>query len=759
LVLSMALSDFLSGVVQVPLLFYPLDTKELHNYATSGVEYFRVSMLVASLLVDVVYSAGLVTMIAVTLRVRREISMRHLDSAMTFTSRGPTCVPRLMRGGLVMSWPLCFLVGMSDGRCEGLPYMIVSLAVLACAFLAVVGASVVVYLKAPDLLREATVQNGMVYMLVAVIHTIPEVFYFDSDSASDSASGVIVQCFARAGGILRLAAYCFATKRRDRGFQHQGSPLLTQVSGQMQMARSTSTMRQISERRDFFPLPSGHSMPRALSDTQLTDATGHSQPLSRAGESMPVSSLQRSPVLGRSSSSTTASATCSRGLGREMAQDLEARDEGGEGFREVGIIDTTRRSIDAMREVAMGFRRAKTKDDSKPSSNGDSGPGAGGSGVDPIVEMFNTLGGDLSKNREKPGPSTEKKFSLNQLEHYQLLGTGSFGSVFRVRDKETGRLYAFKILNAHAHESQGVVHYAFRERTVLQVANSPFIIWLYACLRTPEGDLALVMEYAPNGNVLQRINRSVQPQRHKALSEQLSMVWSSQVLLALDLLHYKGIIHRDLKCDNIVLDKNDNAKLADFGFARPTGSRGCRQAADSFVGTRAYMAPEIGTASYDASVDLYALGVCIFMMLTGGEPGECETLAPVDVDAGMSLFDPPQAFVPQSGENRVPPYSHEELWSYINDPEWTGDFKPAAPQIMRRLCALEPEKRLSAPELRDHNWFDPVIRQIIEKGHSSESLLSNDASIEGHAHDGRFLDIASWSRIMGSRPDGLGAIV
>jgi protein-serine/threonine kinase len=195
----------------------------------------------------------------------------------------------------------------------------------------------------------------------------------------------------------------------------------------------------------------------------------------------------------------------------------------------------------------------------------------------------------------------------------KLLGSGSFGEVYLVREIRTGDLFAMKVLTKHKIFGNNLVRYAKTERDVLSYTKHPFIVSLNYAFQT-ETKLFLILDFCPGGDlgrILQREGRFSEDRARKYLTE---------VLLALEDLHKRDIIYRDLKPDNVVLDNDGHAQLTDFGLSKEGVLEG-NKGAKSFCGSVAYLAPEmIRKAGHGKSVDWYLLGVLLYEMIVGQPP-------------------------------------------------------------------------------------------------------------------------------------------
>ena len=160
--------------------------------------------------------------------------------------------------------------------------------------------------------------------------------------------------------------------------------------------------------------------------------------------------------------------------------------------------------------------------------------------------------------------------------------------------------------------SNNIMKYIMTEKKVLSQTSHPFIVHLLSAFQTKQR-LFLIMEYCPGGDLSQHLLKE------KRLTEDRARIYLAEILLAIEDLHKRNIIYRDLKPDNIVLDKDGHAMLTDFGLSKE-GIIGPKTA-KSFCGSIAYLAPEILQRNgHGKSVDWYLLGVLLYEMLTGKPP-------------------------------------------------------------------------------------------------------------------------------------------
>lgn len=159
----------------------------------------------------------------------------------------------------------------------------------------------------------------------------------------------------------------------------------------------------------------------------------------------------------------------------------------------------------------------------------------------------------LEKKKEPMGPDS--------FEPLSLIGKGSFGLVYLVRERSTEKLFAMKVLEKSKIMGQNLVKYALAERNVLSMTKHPLIVGLNFAFQTKER-LFLVLDYCPGGD----LGRILEKERR--LTEDRARIYLAEVLLALEDLHSRDIIFRDLKPDNVVLDSEGHALLTDFGLSK-----------------------------------------------------------------------------------------------------------------------------------------------------------------------------------------------
>jgi serine/threonine protein kinase len=290
-----------------------------------------------------------------------------------------------------------------------------------------------------------------------------------------------------------------------------------------------------------------------------------------------------------------------------------------------------------------------------------------------------------------------------RLARYQrtaTLGEGTYGVVFKARDSQTGDIIALKKIKLEL-EDEGVPSTALREISVLKTLKHDNIVRLLD-VEHGENRLYLAFEF-----VDQDLKKHLDMTRKKPVDHNLVASYVRQLLLGIDYCHSHGVIHRDLKPGNILIDSKGNLKIADFGLARAFAVP--IKAYTHEVITLWYRGPEIllGSKQYSLGVDIWSVG-CIFAEMIRRRPlwaGDSE------IDMIFKIFQllgtPNEMVWP--GVNSLPDFS-------TAFPKWPRQIltkkcpalKGPGADLLKMMLTYNPSQRISAKKALQHPYFDSL---------------------------------------------------
>ncbi|CAL2033426.1 hypothetical protein CAEBREN_11897 [Caenorhabditis brenneri] len=228
------------------------------------------------------------------------------------------------------------------------------------------------------------------------------------------------------------------------------------------------------------------------------------------------------------------------------------------------------------------------------------------------IESPGSANHELNKAANGNGAS-KWAVSLNDFRLLTVIGRGSYAKVVQAEHIATRQIYAIKIIKKEMFNEDEDIDWVQTEKSVFEAAsNYPFLVGLHSCFQT-ESRLFFVIEFVPGGDLMFHM------QQQRKLPEEHARFYSGEIILALHFLHSRGIIYRDLKLDNVLIDAEGHIKLTDYGMCKENINAG--DLTSTFCGTPNYIAPEILRGDeYGFSVDWWALGVLMFEMMAGRSP-------------------------------------------------------------------------------------------------------------------------------------------
>ncbi|ORX83832.1 Pkinase-domain-containing protein [Anaeromyces robustus] len=260
--------------------------------------------------------------------------------------------------------------------------------------------------------------------------------------------------------------------------------------------------------------------------------------------------------------------------------------------------------------------------------------------------------------------------SVKRIGNYELgknIGEGNFAKVKIATHILTKEQVAVKVIDK-AKLDKTTAKKLFREVRIMKLLNHPNIVKLYEVIDTPT-ELYLFMEYASSGEIFDYLVA------HGRMKEKEARRIYRQIVSAIEYCHNLHVIHRDLKAENLLLDRNMNVKIADFGFSNQFSPG---QRLNTWCGSPPYAAPELfqGKEYSGPEVDIWSLGVVLYVLVCGGLPFDGSTLAKLRARV-------------LAGKFKVPFYMSTECEALI-----------------KRMLTVDPAKRATLEDVKKDKWFN-----------------------------------------------------
>lgn len=267
---------------------------------------------------------------------------------------------------------------------------------------------------------------------------------------------------------------------------------------------------------------------------------------------------------------------------------------------------------------------------------------------------------------------SNRYLTMNEFTIISTLGRGYFGKVLLCEHNTTHDVFAIKTVKKARIINEHKLHTIFAERNILSVSHHPFIVSMYFAFQTDK-KFYIGLEYVPGGALF----RFLQIGRTMKISEVRFYV--AEVALALDYLHSKGILYRDLKLENVLLCQDGHVKLTDFGLSKIMVEKGNFQQTSTFCGTNEYLSPEmISDKPYGFEIDWWTLGIFTYEFLFSETPFYDKNL--------------------------------KKLYNNIltKEPKFPKETPSSVKNFIRRLLNKDPSKRPGFEEIKNDPFFDNI---------------------------------------------------
>jgi len=284
---------------------------------------------------------------------------------------------------------------------------------------------------------------------------------------------------------------------------------------------------------------------------------------------------------------------------------------------------------------------------------------------------------DSDSDQENEGNNLKSKYKLSDLELKSTLGTGTFGRVVLARHKQTRQYFALKVLTISEVIRLKQICHVKSEKLVLNTIKNPFIVNMFWS-NHDDTYLYMLLEYVCGGELFSYLRNAGR------FSSQVSLFYTCEIICALSYLHSYNIVYRDLKPENVLLDREGHLKITDFGFSKTLEDRTW-----TLCGTPEYLAPEIiQNKGHNKAVDWWALGVLIYEMMVGYPP----------------FFDDSPFAI------------YEKI--LVGKIDWPRHIDHVAKDLIRKLLVQDRTKRLGnmksgATDVKNHKWFRKVDWDLV----------------------------------------------
>ncbi|XP_033627740.1 citron Rho-interacting kinase-like [Asterias rubens] len=320
------------------------------------------------------------------------------------------------------------------------------------------------------------------------------------------------------------------------------------------------------------------------------------------------------------------------------------------------------------------------------------------------------------------------RIGINDFEVKDVIGRGHFGEVQVVREKASGDVYAMKVLHKDGTLSKENMAFFEEERDIMARASNDWLTQLQYAFQDRH-NLYLVMEFHPGGDMLSLLSRF-----DDVFEESMARFYLAEMVAAIHSLHTMGYVHRDIKPDNVLIDRTGHIKLADFGSSAKL-SKDTKVYAKMPVGTPDYVAPEVlmsmnsNEGVYGIECDWWSLGIVAFEMLYGHTPFTEDSLVvtysnimdfknKLTIPASPSASEHAKSFIKGLLSDKTTRLGYKGLGChpFFNSIEWTT-LRQSVPPFVPTVTSVD-----------DTSNFDDFDA---EPPHSNMSLASSERGFSG----------------------------
>ncbi|XP_038993361.1 CBL-interacting serine/threonine-protein kinase 25-like isoform X1 [Hibiscus syriacus] len=293
-----------------------------------------------------------------------------------------------------------------------------------------------------------------------------------------------------------------------------------------------------------------------------------------------------------------------------------------------------------------------------------------------------------------------RKIVFGKFEMGRVLGQGTFAKVYYGKNLSTQESVAIKVINKEQVKKEGLMEQIKREIAIMRLVRHPNVVELKEVMAT-KAKIFFVMEYVKGGELFAKVAKG-------KLKEDSARKYFQQLVSSVEFCHSRGVYHRDLKPENLLLDENENLKVADFGLSALPEQLRNDGLLHTQCGTPSYVAPEVLRKNvYDgAKADVWSCGVILFVLLAGYLPFQAENL--------MKMY-------------------RKVFKADYEFPPWVSND---ARRLISKLLVADPEKRITIPGIIANSWFrkgfSKPVAVLVQESSSVENGDEDEIETDGN---------------------------